>query len=489
MTPVHDPSFEPFHSAVNRIPVLRTASSQDAQENKLPRELFSDEMAVGHDYLAPERLSGRIDLKLTVHTPLVYGKQTWDASGRSSVAIPLSNGNPFVPPTMVKGMISRAYEALTCSRFRVFDTHSKPLTYRDRKKRNSYNCSPHELAAYQEVLPLQSADEASSADRLFGYVISDSKGQHGGDVALRGSLSCGPVTFLLPDNIPFDPVSEEPYSLAPLLSAKPSSARRFLTSPEGKNPTDPAGQPLARGEYYSRGQLLGAAAFPTHRLLLGKTDFPISATQRVPTKGMSQDNDQVALTVNSWIKPGSILTCSLTFSNITRSELGALLWILNPRNLVPENERDDAKAVGFLKMGLGKPLGLGAIEVRATGLHVRTNEETAKRYESLDGCIGDEETMAANLSEYPLPFEENLLKTPWVRALQRSTFGYSDNTRVRHMTLDENKVLNHSQGKRTVYPSDLFDETQPIQIIKQEIDGNKGRKQNPKHSKKRRRKK
>lgn len=204
---------------------------------------------------------------------------------------------------------------------------------------------------------------------------------------------------------------------------------------------------------------------------------------------MSQDNDQVALTVNSWIKPGSILTCSLTFSNITRSELGALLWILNPRNLVPENERDDAKAVGFLKMGLGKPLGLGAIEVRATGLHVRTNEETAKRYESLDGCIGDEETMAANLSEYPLPFEENLLKTPWVRALQRSAFGYSDNTRVRHMTLDENKVLNHSQGKRTVYPSDLFDETQPIQIIKQERDGNKGRKQNPKHSKKRRRKK
>lgn len=155
----------------------------------------------------------------------------------------------------------------------------------------------------------------------------------------------------------------------------------------------------------------------------------------------------MALTVDSWIKPGSILTCSLTFSNITRSELGALLWILNPRNLVPESERDDAKAVGFLKMGLGKPLGLGAIEVRATGLHVRTNEETAKRYESLDGCIGDEKTTAANLSEYPLPFEENLLKTPWVRALQRSAFGYGDNIPVRYMTLSENKENNQTDFK------------------------------------------
>ena len=447
MTPVHDPSFEPFHSAVNRIPVLRTASSQDAQENKLPRELFSDEMAVGHDYLAPERLSGRIDLKLTVRTPLVCGEQTGGTSGRSVAIQPDATGKPFVPPTMVKGMISRAYEALTCSRFRVFDTHSKPLTYRDRRKRNSYNCSPHELAAYQEVLPLQSADEASSADRLFGYVISDSKGQHGGDVALRGSLSCGPVTFLLPDDIPFDPVSEQPYSLAPLLSAKPNSARRFLTSPEGKNPTDPAGQPLARGEYYSQGQLLGAAAFPTHRLLLGKTDFPISATQRVPTKGMSQDNDQVALTVNSWIKPGSILTCSLTFSNITKSELGALLWILNPRNLVPESERDDGKAVGFLKMGLGKPLGLGAIEVQAVGLHVRTGKELAEGYETLDACLSLGELRPVDFSHYPLPFEENLLKTPWVRALQRSAFGYGDNIPVRYMTLSENKENNQTDFK------------------------------------------
>lgn len=706
MTPVHDPSFEPFHSAVNRIPVLRTASSQDAQENKLPRELFSDEMSVGHDYLAPERLSGRIDLKLTVHTPLVYGEQTRDSSGRSSVAIPLSNGTPFVPPTMVKGMISRAYESLTCSRFRVFgaledqkgerrvsDDHKTRLTYRsdpasalslvplrvvhvhddgscdihllrgdtdvylnpieqgveyptmyaaslqaereghcrplksleaikkltphraeitchmslclhgdrgkgakyaywqvthvqnpttrefihlfevnslvtvvdrlenvtgfvyrttapkDRPKelflrkhdervffdisdtgpekvtvdktvaeafqvvvdsyvhlreqekklsakshphnmysheaqtsgvrrpltagdlafavvregedgeslveeivpmmigRHAYAESPKSLAKVQRVAPLSSKEEASAADRLFGYVISDSKGQHGGDVALRGSLSCGPVTFLLPDNIPFDPVSQESYSLAPLLSAKPSSARRFLTSPEGKNPTDSAGQPLARGEYYSRVQLLGAAAFPTHRLILGKTDFPTSATQRVPTKGMSQDNDQVALTVNSWIKPGSVLTCSLTFSNVTRSELSALLWILNPRNLVPESERDDAKAVGFLKMGLGKPLGLGAIEVQAVGLHVRTGKELAEGYETLDECLSLGELRPVDFSHYPLPSEESLLKKPWVRALQRSAFGYGDDIPVRYMTLSENKENNQTDFK------------------------------------------
>ena len=34
------------------------------------------------------------------------------------------------PGTMVKGMLSRAYEVLTASRFRVFEEHAKPLTYR-----------------------------------------------------------------------------------------------------------------------------------------------------------------------------------------------------------------------------------------------------------------------------------------------------------------------------------------------------------------------
>lgn len=705
MTSTQDPSFHPFHSAVNRIPVLRDVSSRLAQQNKLPVELFDDRMAVGHDHLAPDRLSGSIDLELIVRTPLVFGEQEGGVVSVPTTTDENGDERPFVPPTMIKGMISRAYETLTCSRFRVFgaledakgvrrvsDDHNKRLTYRgdpasavslvplrvdmvndedgsrrvqllrgdtdvssnpiergveyptmfaanlqaereghcrpllplndierltqhrneirchmslclhgDRGRgakyaywqvthvqdprtgrfvhlfelnslvtivdrlenvtgyvyrttaptdrphelfskkhdervffdiadggpeivrvdesvvtafevvvdsyvhlreqevklrvskphrhnmashearahedrhvlaegdlafavvreasdgrsvveeivpmmvgRRAYAESPMSLAKAQNVVPLSSRSEASAADRLFGYVTADSGGQTGGDVALRGSLSVGPVDASQAR------ISHESYSLVPMLSAKPGSARRFLTAPSGGIPTDSERKPLARGEYFSRGQLLGAAAFPTHRRLLTRSGFPAEATQRLPSNGMRQNNDKVTLTARSWVKPDSVLSCTLAFSNISPAELGALLWILNPRNLVPASERGDAAAVGFLKMGLGKPLGLGAVEVKvkANGLRVRSGEQLAIAYEALDSCLaGGRQTAMANAEDYPLPFEQNLLKTPWVQALQRSAYGYSDDVPVRYMTLDENKENNKTDFK------------------------------------------
>ena len=131
--------FEPFHSAVNRIPVLRESGERLANAGVLPQGLFKDYKAPGHDRLYADRWSGSIDLEMIVRTPLVFGEQK-----DGNVDLPLNDdGRPVVPPTMVKGMISRAYETLTCSRFRVFgdaenrsgrrrtkNDHSELLTYR-----------------------------------------------------------------------------------------------------------------------------------------------------------------------------------------------------------------------------------------------------------------------------------------------------------------------------------------------------------------------
>ena len=122
--------FEPFHSAVNRIPVLRDEAQALAEDGKLPEDLFAAGQAPGHDYLAPERLSGSIDLEMIVRTPLVFGQQTTAHEGskeRHFIDLPLDgSGGLIVPPTMIKGMISRVYETFTCSRFRVFgDTHDR----------------------------------------------------------------------------------------------------------------------------------------------------------------------------------------------------------------------------------------------------------------------------------------------------------------------------------------------------------------------------
>lgn len=259
----NESNFEPFHSAVNRIPLLRKKAKslgnkvwdrkqkhrtrgqltreQTGREHEkigtrnvvgaFPKTLFDDGVASGQDRLKPDRWWGSIDVEMTVHTPLVYGGQDdregneapqdqhsqkdrhgkkdedhrqgnshkrkppisvptypavygqapTDCSGDSATDIENVSQKklPFMSPTMVKGMISRAYETLTASRFRVFGSqspdagtdHQACLTYRAGSSKKTYEKSPWDLAKDQWALPLSKAKEASAADRLFGYVI------------------------------------------------------------------------------------------------------------------------------------------------------------------------------------------------------------------------------------------------------------------------------------------------------------------------------
>ncbi|WP_076465163.1 hypothetical protein [Actinomyces mediterranea] len=723
--------FKPFHSAVNRVPIPRASVLDYVERGVLPSDVFGDETPTGHDRLRPDRWSGSLDVEMTVRTPLVFGEQTEDDEGRPTVEVPIDAvGHPIVPGTMVKGMISRAYELFTASRFRVFGDHDEVLTYRadpagalgllpgriceyegglgveildgfgrtgpvsaqikddcgsgndvsvvceghprimtmkgirpqpeqvlarfrsltrhgveaevqlsrwredkgpehledkgpehledkgpehlmvtgvwvddqmeeffrvppqlnpttlnvwgypcrtspekkhasdlfsDKKYerfffktdhmsesldgvvlslsqdhidrydavirsyreqhdlpggdahllnraaledsklvpgtlvfvhldrdssqhgtpsrtdqivdvyptmvgRRSYRMSPRALAKAQRVLPVSHADEASPADRLFGYVVGDApSGARGGDVSSKGRLLFGTVDT---DEVK---LSTEPRRLAPLLSPKLSSARRFLTTRRGATPTQEKDQLLPRSEYFSEGQLLGAATYPVHRELLNSQSFPEEIIQN--TK-VDQSNDKVRMTAKSWIAPGSILRCRIRFEDLTSNELSVLVWVLTPENLVPDSEKD-AGRVGYLRMGLGKPYGLGALEVRLAedGLHaVRGGGDSglAAMYRDLSGCLGTAEHVHP-ATDFILHKEKTLLKTPWIQALQRAAFGYSDGVPVRYMSLEENKANNRTDPKTGfpqtdcgVSPQDLFgtDATKPLEIPK-----------------------
>ena len=713
--------FEPFHSAVNRIPLPRPAVTRAAGAGSLPGDLFADGAAPGHDHLSPDRWSGSMDLEMTVRTPLVFGEQG-EHNGQACVDLPIdAQGRLVMPATMVKGMISRAYETLTCSRFRVFgdvgnrrgfrrtaDTHSRQLTYRgdaasalrlvpirisaedehgligelfygdtqvndyckerghvyptmyaanfhaggrghsqlrinqrrldtmaahgrklrchltlclhgdggkgaryaywqvthihngrefleviripdsvttiedlddvtgyvcrttppdklpnqlfDRKHnerfffdvsgsgptkvrivsdvreryravvdsyvlqrqndpktkrrtpnrathqvlragsaaeaelaaslkvgdlgfavvkdpdndpevveivptmigRHAYSMSPAELAAAQQVLPLSTAGEASAADRLFGYVINDvDDGAKGGDVAARGRIVIGPI-----DGSDARVVTDAPRLLAPLLAPKPGSARRFLTDRNGKTPlsadrktpshaerktpshAERKVRPAKRSEYFTTGQYLGGSAYPVHRSALGAPDFPRQATAVPDLNGQEQDNANVRLEARSWLRAGSVLRCTLSFTNLSANELAALIWVLTPENLVPASEQDDERSKqGYLRMGLGKPFGLGVVEVRIApdGLRACRGEDLAHSYASLGGCLG-EGVPVVSASRFKIANIERLVKMPWVQAMQRAAFGYADGIEVRYMSLKENKRNNQTDG-------------------------------------------
>ena len=628
----NESNFESFHSAVNRIPLLRKKAKslgnkvwnrkkqkhrtrgqltleQTGREHEkigtrnavgaFAKTIFHDGVAEGHDRLKPDRWWGSIDVEMTVHTPLVYGGQDdregneapqdqhsqkdrhnkkdedhrqgnshkrkppisvptypavygqapTDCSGDSATDIENVSQKklPFMSPTMVKGMISRAYETLTASRFRVFgsqspdaDTdHRTRLTYRAGRSKKSYKKSPWDLAKDQWALPLSKAKEASAADRLFGYVIqknnkhdnpeeTDSKSAPSG-TALRGRIVFSPVKILGPRPNPQEPAEsaikslDKPHPLPPLLEPKPSSARRFLTDEEGKTPLaagagappsgsastpgsagasgstsakanapDSSHQAIARSECFSSGQFLGIAAYPVHRCRLKQNELPSANGQALANGKKAEENVKVSLAVDSFIRAGSVLRCRIRFTDLAQEELAALLWVLTPENLVPQSERNKhahaesegnttqpsatKPPIGYLRMGLGKPFGLGAIEARATSMTAHKGEDLAERYESLDGCLGHmptgPEIASPSIADFSSALDDYKLdEQPWVQAMQRAAYGYDDGVEVRYMSLDENKANNQTDNKgnpkrarledgsyeeRGVSPTDLF---------------------------------
>ena len=344
--------------------------------------------------------------------------------------------------------------------------------------RRAYEWSPTELAAHQGVLPVSSKDRASAADRVFGYVVpSPERGAVGGDVASRGRISISAVDS---SNAV---ISRDRRELPPLLSPRMSSARRFLTDSSGKTPLTASGGPLRRGDYFREGQHLGAACYPVHRNQLGKNEFPKGNQEELGAKGGESSNDAVRLAVNSWIKAGSDFKCTLRYENLSRDELAALLWVFTPENLVPEEERDaGGNKVGYLRMGLGKPYGLGVVEVRMVenSLKAKTGVDLANDYMSLESCDGlDDEGVSS--TDFLLPKEEFLAREPWVRAMRRAAYGYADRVEVRYMTLDENKENNITDSRtgapkrnKGISPRDLFGEQarKPLSIHRPERNGN-----------------
>jgi len=315
--------------------------------------------------------------------------------------------------------------------------------------RRSYCMSPRSLAEKQCVTPLGSATEASAADRLFGYVVSNPReGAGNGGVASRGRLIFGQV------DTSSVVLSREETPIAPLLSPKPASARRFLTGIKGETPmkqgecdedSQKKDRVLRRSEYFRSGQYLGVAAHPVHRSILGSDNFPVSATRAPRQEGVRQDNHQIHSVAKTWIRPGSVLRCRMRFENLTDNELAVLVWLLEPANLVPISEQNAEKSkVGYLRVGLGKPLGLGAVEVRMAkdglrAVNVGGENDLSEAYQNLSGCLGVSETV-----HHPADFalKINTAALPWVQAFQRASFGYSDGRTVRYMLLKENQENN-----------------------------------------------
>ena len=326
--------------------------------------------------------------------------------------------------------------------------------------RDAYALSPLTVARRANVAPPQNLSELSPADRLFGFVAHcDNMSQHTEEKSsltpsFKGRIFVTKVDYAGGGGV----ANPSTLRLRPLLSPRPSSARRFLTRVNGSN-LNSVSIKVRRNQYFSHDpeQSLGATTYPVDRnaweSVDEKTGFPKKALKR------ASDSLNTTSEVRSYVEAGTRFDVTMGFEALTEFELSWLLWILDPANLVPRNERKSHKSVcpsnkvGYLRLGTGKPLGLGVVEITLSpeGLQasktVANNGDTpslCSAYTQLSGCLGTVVTIT-DPTQFQVP--EHYLKTPWVEAFQRSCFGYDDAFDVRHFTLDENKENNRTDQK------------------------------------------
>lgn len=304
--------------------------------------------------------------------------------------------------------------------------------------RHAYSHAPNTLAEADGVNPARTLKEASAADRLFGFVGNDNES----GTSLRGRVQIGPVsTSNCSTAVP--PEGQAYVTLPPLLSPKPSSGRRFLVSREDF-PNPPCKNTRRDRLYDPNESSLGEASYPTHRSCIGQSLDSI--IEKYSTSGGDlKTNESLQLRARSWIEKGSVLTCRVHFENLSSKELAFLVWPLIPENLSP-----DGRDVGFHKVGIGKPLGLGLVEARIVEnrLYLEKTRDITSGYETLTNVLGTHYEKVNVSTLFQNSKIGDLSKLPWVRAFQRAAYGFGSTEEkdtdvpVRYVSLEENKLNN-----------------------------------------------
>jgi CRISPR-associated protein (TIGR03986 family) len=140
--------------------------------------------------------------------------------------------------------------------------------------------------------------------------------------------------------------------------------------------------------YHSDKGLRGRKVYPHHAGLPADhwrdplTDRTQQATQghfqeyRRPRAAGQEQRDNQNRSIHGWVKEGTAFTFDLHVTNLSRVELGALLWLLS---LPPEH---------FHRLGGGKPLGFGSVRLEVDQQHTALHDGAGWQdfYRTLDAA-------------------------------------------------------------------------------------------------------
>lgn len=260
--------------------------------------------------------------------------------------------------------------------------------------RKLHDISPIELL-HASLRPATSLSQLSPADRVFGWVNQRGKG------AYKGNVRIGPVECITPKEQAIEKFSTPGLPLAILGQPKPQQARFYVAaSPNGEAQANRLTKERAG---YSPGKgLRGRKVYPHHNgLPAGHWDNATEDRTQQAVNGHFQEyrrpqldgqeqRDNQNRSIQGWVKPGTEFTFDIHVTNLSKVELGALLWLLS----LPDNH--------FHRFGGGKPLGFGSVrlEIELTNTHLHDGNGWKQIYSTLEDTSPTEADRHALIQEF-----------------------------------------------------------------------------------------
>lgn len=251
----------------------------------------------------------------------------------------------------------------------------------------------------KELLPAAGLSELSVADRVFGWVKQGSKGAYRGQLRI-GHVRCQAMTFA-------EAVEEfgreewkEGFPLAILGQPKPQQARFYVAKSKQNGEAQQDGLTKDQAGYREGKGIRGRKVYPHHASLnpshwlrpwedrtqqqrdgafqeyrrphKAQTDSRGDArlnqshtAWQLSSGEANEQRDKQNRSIQGWVRPNVEFQFELDVSNLSKVELGALLWLL------------DANEVPFHRLGGGKPLGFGSVRLEVDWVATHLSDGTA----------------------------------------------------------------------------------------------------------------
>ncbi|MCS7021143.1 MAG: TIGR03986 family CRISPR-associated RAMP protein [Gemmataceae bacterium] len=329
--------------------------------------------------------------------------------------------------------------------------------------RDLYAVSPLQLLD-PSLRPATALEQLSPADRVFGWVNQQGAG------AYKGNVRIGPVTCLTPAaqaiewfnshnrNLDGEEARREPgLPLAILGQPKPQQARFYVARSLQGEPQDSHLTKEQAGYAPGKG-LRGRKVYPHHaglpddhwdNPLQDRTQQPVSGhfqEYRRPRLNGQEQRDNQNRSIQGWIRPRTEFCFDVHVTNLSKVELGALLWLLT----LPEHH--------YHRLGSGKPLGFGSIRLQIDPAFTQLWSGTGWQqfYASLD----DTELPSADQQQLIQAFQQAVCQAygtaqtpfkevPFIKAFLRMATGHTDGlpTHYPRVRIADGPVPPHPEGK------------------------------------------